>query len=601
MNRNSTVQQALGRGCCLVAVLTLFGLQPAAEAAFLGSISGWVKDDSGMPQMGAAVAIFTPDGRLARRVFTDHSGAFDAKNLPPGEYALNVSLARFLPLIKQGIEVIGGRDTLLDVHLRGLFSSLQLVYPAAGEIRDMTDNWKWALRTAHATRPALRFLPNDSYRETDRVLRKVSGAFTDTHGYAELSGGAGVRPTALANHSDLGTSFAVATSVFGENNLRVSGNLGYNPGALTPSTAFRTTYQRDTGMGAPEVSVTVRQLQMTSLADRAFFDPHQANRMSELETFTVGFADRFQVSESTQVEYGVLYESVNFIQRLDFFSPYGKIVHQLTPRRKLEARYASGAPHPDLSIHGGEQLRQDVTSLGMFPRVALQDGRATVQRTEHIELAYREELGDSLVEAAVYQDVINDAALSALAPSGYVGGGNLLPDMFTRASTINGGRHFSRGYRVSYARKLRDRLEAALGYGSGGVVTAGTSQLSTPDLGELRNSLGVERAHIVVATVSASAPKTNTNVVSSYQWVSRPSVMAADVYNDFAARSDPGWNVIIRQPVPFSGSLPGKLEATADFRNLFSSGYTPIQGFDGQTLYLLQAVRTYRGSLSFIF
>jgi hypothetical protein len=31
------------------------------------------------------------------------------------------------------------------------------------------------------------------------------------------------------------------------------------------------------------------------------------------------------------------------------------------------------------------------------------------------------------------------------------------------------------------------------------------------------------------------------------------------------------------------------------------AGYVPIQTPDGQTLYLLQAVRSYRGSLSFIF
>ena len=77
--------------------------------------------------------------------------------------------------------------------------------------------------------------------------------------------------------------------------------------------------------------------------------------------------------------------------------------------------------------------------------------------------------------------------------------------------------------------------------------------------------------------------------------------MAADLYNDFASASDPGWNVVIRQPIPLEAGLPGKLEASAEFRNLLKAGYLPIQTGDGSTLYLLPAIRSYRGSLSFIF
>ena len=90
--------------------------------------------------------------------------------------------------------------------------------------------------------------------------------------------------------------------------------------------------------------------------------------------------------------------------------------------------------------------------------MALRDGAPTVQRTEHVELAYREQVGKGLIEAGVYQDVINDAAVSAAVPEHLQLGGQVLPDLFTRSSTLNGGRHFSRGYRVSYARKIADQI-----------------------------------------------------------------------------------------------------------------------------------------------
>lgn len=571
-----------------------------AQADLSGSIVGWVRDERGAPQMGASVSILTAEGRLAKRVFTDYSGQFAAEGLLPGAYAVKVALGRFLPLTRDGVKVQTGARTVLDVSMRGLFTSLTLVYPAAGEIRDMTDDWKWVLRTAHSTRPALRIAPSEQHRETQKVLRKLQGTFADTQAYAELSGGAGVAPGALANQSDLGTSFALATSVFGDNNVTVSGNLGNSATGENPATAFRTSYRRDMGLVNPEVSVTVRQLQASAVAGRALFGPGQSNdNAPTLQTFSLGFGDRVKIGESTDFEYGFLYESVNFMRRLDFVSPYGKVVYRPREGRRVELRYASGAPRPDAAVTGNERLRQQVSALGMFPRVALNDGDATVQRTEHIELAVHEQVGKNLIEAGVFQDTISDAAVSAYVPDSMLGGGQVLPDLFSRASTINGGRHFTRGYRVSYARKLADQLEAALGYSNSGVLTSQTDRIESEGVQDLRNRLQMERASIVTASLSATLP-TKAQMVSGYQWVSRPSAIAADMYNEFAASSDPGWNILVRQPLPF-GAGPGKLELTADMRNLLKAGYIPVQTPDGQTLYLLQAVRSYRGSLSFIF
>ncbi|MEZ5362647.1 MAG: carboxypeptidase-like regulatory domain-containing protein [Bryobacterales bacterium] len=471
-----------------VAVLCSVAAAPA-KADLSGSIVGWVKDERGAPQMGAAVSILTAEGQLAKRVFTDYSGQFIAEGLLPGAYAVKVALGRFLPLTRDNVQVTMGGRTVLDVSMRGLFSSLTLVYPSAGVIKDMTDDWKWVLRTAHSTRPALRIAPSPEHEETERVLRKLQGTFVDTQAYAELSGGAGVAPGALANKSDLGTSFALATSVFGDNNVTVSGNLGNSATGENPATAFRTSYRRDLGMVNPEVSLTVRQLQASAVAGRTLFGSGQTGENAPtLETFSLGFGDRVKIGESTDFEYGFLYESVRFMQRLDFISPYGKVVYRPREGRRVELRYASGAPRPDATVTGNERLRQQVSMLGMFPRVALHDGNATVQRTEHIELAVHEQVGKNLIEAGVFQDTINDAAVSAYVPDAMLTRGQVLPDLFSRASTLNGGRHFTRGYRVSYARKLADQLEAALGYSNSGVLTSSTDTLESNEIGDLRNS-----------------------------------------------------------------------------------------------------------------
>ncbi len=589
---------ALAAALAALALCPLGG--PAGAAGFGGELGGWVRDAKGVPQMGAAVSVLTSEGRLLRRVFTDHAGAFVLENLLPGNYSVKVKLDRFLPVDLRNLRVGLGSRKVLDVRLAGLFSGLQLGNPQASEIRDMSDDWKWALRASHAVRPALRLAPSKRDRETKRVMRKLSGAFHDTEAYAELSSGSGGRSDSLANHSDLGTAFAVATSLFGNNDVTVSGNMGYGSAVRSPSTGFRTSYRRDLGFGAPEVSLTVRQLQ-TSFGSRAFVDPQQArDAVPLLETMTLGFGDTAKIGDRTTFDYGFLYESVRWLNRLNFVSPYAKIIHELSPGRSVQVSFASGVPRPDSAVQGGDRLRQQVSALGTFPRVSLRNGQAQVQRTEHIEIAYREQVGKGLLEAGVYQDAISNAAVSALTPDGFIGAGEVLPDLFSRASTINGGEHMARGVRVSYARKIRERLEAALGYGAGGVLTAGEGDLAG-GAGDLRHMLKMQRAHLITASLSMEEQRSGARFISTYQWSSRDSALSPDLYNDFAARSDPGFNVYIRQPIPVGGGLPGKLEASAEFRNLLKAGYMPINTSDGGAIYILPAVRSYRGALSFIF
>ncbi len=575
---------------------------PAVDATILGSIRGLVRDERGIPQMGALVTLLTADGSVAKRVYSNQDGLFAVEKLFPGKYSIRVSLDRFLPVTKQGIEVASGSSAILDVSLRGLLSTLQLVYPGGSQVRDMSDDWQWVLRTSSSTRPILRFLPSLD-PETKRVIRRASGRFADTHGYAQVSAGAGTRQTALANESDLGTAFAVATSMFGNHDVVVSGNLGYGSTTGTPAAAFRTSYQRDLPVGNPEVSLTVRQLQMPVTASQAIYGPQSEHNGPALQTVTLGFADTAALGESMRFEYGFLYESVRFLNRLNFVSPYGRLVYELGDRREIHLRYASGVPHSQESVVADENksLRRQVSSLGLFPRVAVNGGRPTVQRTEHMEIGYREKVGKGIIEAAVYEDSMSDAALSALVPQGYFADGDVLPDLFSDGSTLNAGRFRSSGYRVSYARRIKDRLEAAIGYGVAGVLAPNTGELASPSIGDLQRALDVKRAQLVTGSISTELPKSGTFLLTAYQWSSVPAVIAPDVYNDFASRSDPGLNLIIRQPLPFSGGLPGKLEATANFSNLLKTGYTPLQTHDGRQLYLFQAIRNYRGALSFIF
>jgi len=80
---------------------------PAWAAERPGAISGYVRDASGMPQMGAVVQIASTVARTLT-VFTDDAGFYSAKNLLPGFYSVKVQLPRFfLPWLKRSVCIRG--------------------------------------------------------------------------------------------------------------------------------------------------------------------------------------------------------------------------------------------------------------------------------------------------------------------------------------------------------------------------------------------------------------------------------------------------------------------------------------------------------------
>ena len=163
-----------------------------------------------------------------------------------GAYSIRVSLASFLPALKRNIVVQPGMRSLLSVNLAGVLSSIELVYSATGSRAIMSDDWKWVLRSSSATRPVLRLRPSDYGRRTGRQA-SASSLFSDTHGMVKISAGDQGSVSQFGNEPDLGTAFALATSLFGDNQVHVSGNFGYSAATGIPTAGFRTSYSRGLG------------------------------------------------------------------------------------------------------------------------------------------------------------------------------------------------------------------------------------------------------------------------------------------------------------------------------------------------------------------
>src|SRR5580698_6882933 len=192
-----TVRPKLAARVVAALLLSALAAFPATGVALSGSIAGVVRNSSGTPQMGAAVFLFNRSEHLLNRAMTNERGMFGFGMLTPDVYSVRVSLASFVPAVKEKIAVQPGMQSLLYVNLASVLSSIELVYAKPGEGALMSDDWKWVLKESASTRPVLRMLPGDSGSDPSQSQPSSDSAsagassnvFSDTRGVLNLSAG----------------------------------------------------------------------------------------------------------------------------------------------------------------------------------------------------------------------------------------------------------------------------------------------------------------------------------------------------------------------------------------------------------------------------
>jgi Carboxypeptidase regulatory-like domain len=581
-----------------VACLAVPAVCPAVTPIKLsGAIAGTVANTGGIPQMGATVILMNRQDRPIGKLQTDERGQFRFAGLFPDFYSIRITLATFFPAFKKSILVKPGERSVLNVNLSTLFSTIQISYPNAIESGSiMTDDWKWVLRSASSTRPVLRFV-DVATLPTDRTERS---AFSDTRGIVRVSAGDGTLLAGAGAEADMGTTFAVATSLYGNNLLHVSGNLGYGSQTGVPSAAFRTSYSRNFAGGNPEVSLTMRQMFLPARLSAALAGNEAALPM--LRSMSAALDDRKEIAEHVSLQYGFTMDSVSFLDHLNYFSPYSKLTWAMDDGGTLEFAYSSGNARPDLAGNQQESdFQQDLNTLGLFPRISLRDARARVQRGEEYEVAYSRKIGSRNYMLSAYHESVRNAALSLVAPDGMYSGGDILPDLFTGNSIFNAGNFQNSGYTAGFTQNFGDHFSASAIYSSEGALTADSRELVSNSPDELRAMIHAGRKHAATTRISATLPGSGTHMIASYQWSSGDGwVMSGNQYSMQAMRPLPGLNLYIRQPLPRLPLLP-RMEATADLRNMLAQGYLPLAAAGGQRLMLVETPRSFRGGFSFIF
>ena len=530
-----------------------------------GAISGYVRNASGTPQMGAVVQILGSANRTFT-VFTDAAGYYTAAGLLPGLYTLKVTAPSFLPALREKIGLRPGASLDINITLSTLLGVMQL--GPARSIPD-DDDWKWTLRSV-ANRPILRVF-DDPAIPAEKQAHEMRGTVSFVAGSAAGGYGSG---------SDMSTGFTLERSIFSDGHLAFSGDVGY--GSTLPAAVVRTSYTHKLADGStPTVGLTVRRFSPS--------DPNLHN--AALQAIALSAADDFTLGDVLELKFGSELQTIQFLGHLNAFRPYGSADLHLSPNTVVEYAYVTSRPDPR-SEKGFDSAPADLSESD--PRVSLVGFAPRIEDAHHQELSVSHRSGKNNFQVAAFSDRIANPALTG-AGEVSAAGGFLLPDISSGTFTFAGPNLDTNGLRVVLQHKFAADLSATVDYAFGG-----TLDFSHPDvpLQQAQQWISTQRRHALAGKLSGTMPRTHTRWIASYRWVNGAAVTPVDMFNTSAGQSDPFLNVFIRQPIPAMG---GHMEALIDLRNLLAQGYIPLLAKDGQTVYLVDSARSVRGGVSFTF
>ena len=553
-------------------VIALGMAVPSWGAERSASISGYVRNAGGAPQMGAAVEVFGSAVQTFK-VFTDENGFFSAVGLVPGVYGLKVSAPSFLPTLREKIGVKAGATVLLNLTLSTIFDAVQFV-PRQGNAED--GDWNWVLRST-ANRPVLRVLPDGS----PVMVAKSGQSGPDLKG--TLSFFAGAPAQGFGSVSDMSTGFLVEKSMFSSDTLKFNGNLGYGTG--TPNAVVRASYKHRIANGStPEMALTLRRLS----------SPDLGLRNAQLQALALSMADDLTLGDVLELKFGSELQTIQFMGKVSAFRPFGSIAAHLSPDTVLEYRYTTSRPDSRME-KGFDSAPADLSETD--PRMSVAGFTPALERAHHEEVALSHREGATSMQVALYSDRVENPALTGVGEFSSFNG-DVLPDVYSGTFSYQGRNLDVHGVRMVVERKLTDDVSATVDYSYGGALDLDRDQLA---LESARDHSVTRNRQYVSGKLSGTAPHTKTRWIASYGWTSGRALTPVDMFNASAGQCDPFLDVFLRQPIPGTKSLPGHMDMLLEVRNLLAQGYVPVFGQDGRTVYLVQSARAVRGGVAFSF
>ena len=559
-----------------IILTTLFMAAPASAKPGFGTISGVVLDPSGTPQMGAVVWLISEDtgGRAVAQLLSNQHGAFFTDRLKPGNYAVRVSVAGFLPAMERHVAVMSNLTTLLRVQVETLFSSLDTLRKKSDAPTEQ-DDWKWVLRSSAATRTILQW--DDSGNEISS--NSLGGDLPNAQrprALVQVTNGA-LRPGSASNLPNApATAVSYDQQLGNLGHLLVAGQMSLDRGATG---SFASVWLPTGAAGnGPETIFVWRQ-------SRFGAEGMEFQGMRFDHTEQIAFGDRFLLRA------GAEYLRAGIISSVSSLRPHAQLIASLSPNLTASVIVAANPPSEQWGRTGA--LETAIDELDSLPPVLFHNGNPVLEGGWHQELSVKRRMdARSTFEIAVFHDSDRDLPIFGTGPSASP---EFVQDAFSPAFLYDGGNSSSWGSRAAYRQKISDDLEIAAIYAWAGALSPGSVLNTTSS--DLRDRFMTSNHHSVAARITGKIPRAGTQLSASYKWVSGTTLSHMDQFGEAAYQMDPNLHLSIRQPLP---GLNGRWEALADFSNLLEQGYVPVNGQDSRMM-LVPNLRSFRGGVSFQF
>ncbi len=536
-----------------------------------GYISGFVKDSRGTPLGGVLVTLLegTFNPQVVQKVTTDGSGQFEIKNLLPGSYAVSVSLASYLPMLKPGIEVVSGKMERLNLSLQNLYHQAISPTSSSGRSQGHDEDIRSVLRVASSTRPILRF--TESGRGVDLELDLDSPKPSEPADQ-DWRGSVYVYSTAYAadpDYVDLGgafTEFVFVKDLSSNSRWLVAGTVSAS-GFTELDSMIR---WRNVKGHNPSLRV--------SLGSFPYLDkkmPATQGHLQRLNLFNLDFEDEVAISEMISAIYGLeLLATDPSVNARRVRPRWG---FRMRPHPANQVSFLRTRSMPRLYRTIPSLAGEDLSFASPFQHQSGSKLRLGQTEASHTEMMVDQELDKRAHFAVgVYSDEFSP-------------GRAFIPTGSQRITPIS-----SKGVRVAYQRRLGHGLHTDLGYTFGGGTQFGPGT----------SGLVPKNYHVMVARLKTQLSPSRTQVAANYRWISGVSLTVIDPYQELFESSAPGLSLMVSQAIPYVGRfIPGDLEAQLDVHNLFDQ-----QRFDsfeaaGELRHseFLQTPRSLRGGIKLKF
>ncbi len=553
-------------------MLVAISAAPVCWAAS-ASVSGLVRDSSGVPQIGAEVQLLRPDLTVVASVYTNSEGRFQIASLMPGRYAVKAMGMSYLPSLRENVRVRTG--TIVNLTLNTLYEVMQWLpaEPRAGNSQQ--DDWAWTLRSA-ANRPLLRWLedgPLVVVSDGTGSAPKLKARLMAT-GQAGTFGESGERLSASVEDTPSSSRELLARVDFAPNtDAGLESMLGFRQ-----DLGFAGSVQTVAAVAVhPEVEGPGSEQGLDEAAVRTWETMHLGDEF-EVEAGSTEVLGRFADQSADTVVAALPDAEVDW----------------RGGKQEVGYRVATMTPGP---VQGDGSKAE-----AWMPQFSTRNGRLVMERGLHQEIGWKRTTDTSSMSVVVFSDNIRNPVLEAMATFASGDAGPIqtaaLYDSTSGLLRTAGPNFVSQGIVATAARRLPGGNQVRLSYANGNALVMPALPRAI-SMSELLGAAHPRRVQTYSISLSGTLEGSGTRWQASYRW--QPDDTVTEVAPYALDASSPFLNLGLRQSIRLSHDGFSSVEALLDVQNLLAEGYRPCVMNDGTLLVFAQDQRGIRGGLAFTF